>query len=231
MADESPAKRARVENLGTLTYFPLMAKGLGPALCAELSGLAWKSNKNTGFGMSSWADLKGKGKAPFGQLPILETGGLVIGQATAICNYIGHAAGKDGKDANEYAMSQMLVAEGEDLYALMVKFQPTIMKKDKSEDDVLVKFWVEDIPPHTKNLEKLIKSTSGDGFTSSGTTTGEIYLFAVLHQMVLVSHDVLNDSPALNKWYDNTKALSGVQKVLKGNSNFGEMKQYFIAKE
>merc|ERR1719221_2489827 len=100
MAEEgSPAKKAKIETLGTLTYFPVMAKGLAPALCAELSGLPWKGKKDTGFESSKWGDLKASGKSPFGQLPILETEGAAIGQCTAICNYIGHVAGMEGKDA------------------------------------------------------------------------------------------------------------------------------------
>jgi len=118
------------ESLGTLTYFPLVAKGLAPALCAEFSGMKWQGNDDTGFSGAEWGDLKSSGKPPFGQLPILETPkGLVIGQATAICNYIGHVAGTAGKDAGEFAMSQMLLAEGEDLYVLMQKYQPTCMSR------------------------------------------------------------------------------------------------------
>eukprot|EP01047_Picozoa_sp_COSAG01_P026749 COSAG01_NODE_1734_length_9366_cov_4.124636_15_plen_52_part_00 len=36
-----------------LTYFPLMAKGLGPALCCELSGLPWQGPKDLGAPASS----------------------------------------------------------------------------------------------------------------------------------------------------------------------------------
>jgi glutathione S-transferase len=228
MAEEPPTKKAKVQNLGTLTYFPLLAKGLAPTLCAELSGLAWKGNKDTGFAMDKWADLKASGKPPFGQLPILETGSSVIGQSTAICSYIGHVAGTDGQDGNEYAMSQMLMAEGEDLYNLMQKFQPTIFAKDKSEDDVIVKFWAETVPPELKKLDKLLGSKTA--FTKSGTTVGELYVFAMIHQMVVVSSDCLDETPSLKKFYDSTKALPGVKKVLDGGSSMGSLDQYFIQK-
>ncbi len=58
---------------------------------------------------------------PFGQLPILEADGLTIGQSTAIANYVARRAGKalEGESDAEFAMSQMLMAEGEDLYAAM----------------------------------------------------------------------------------------------------------------
>merc|ERR1712113_791466 len=112
------------------------------------------------------------------------TGGLVIGQTTAICNYIGRASGLEGKDDQEFAMSQMFVAEGEDLYAMMQKYQPTKFVKEKAEDNK--KFWAEVVPAEFKKLEGILSKTDGPGFTSS-PTVGELYLFAQLHQMVLVS--------------------------------------------
>jgi len=155
---EEAAKKAKVENLGTLTYFPLLAKGLAPALCAELSGISWKGSKDVGFSFEYWGQHKDeiKAKTPFGQLPMLETPeGMVIGQSIAICNYIGRVAGTEGANPAEFAMSQMLLAEGEDIYALMQKYQPTQFVKSKAEDNS--KFWAEVLPDHMKKLEALLK--------------------------------------------------------------------------
>eukprot|EP00930_Biecheleria_cincta_P038383 TRINITY_DN26374_c1_g3_i1.p1 TRINITY_DN26374_c1_g3~~TRINITY_DN26374_c1_g3_i1.p1 ORF type:complete len:231 (+),score=67.97 TRINITY_DN26374_c1_g3_i1:64-756(+) len=225
---EPATKKAKVESLGTLTYFPLFAKGLAPALCAELSGLAWKSNKDTGFAMDKWEDLKASGKPPFGQLPILETDkGMVIGQTTAICNYIGRVSGLEGKDDEDFATSQMLIAAGEDLYNLMQKYQPTKFVKSKSEDNN--KFWSEILPAEAKKLQALLEKgpNPAAGFTSS-TSVGELYFFAMLHQAVLVTSDCLAPTPALQKWYESMKALPGVAKVLAGDSAFGTLEQYFV---
>merc|ERR1712087_935323 len=110
-----------------------------------------------------------------------------------------------GKGDQEFAMSQMLVAEGEDLYAMMQKYQPTKFVKEKAEDNA--KFWNEVVPQHMGYLEKLHVQSSGDFFTSSGQTTGELYLFAMMHQAVLVSSDCLKSTPGVQKWYDATKAM------------------------
>ena len=41
-----------------LTYFSVMAKGLGPAICCELSGLDWDGPKSSGFNADTdWAAL------------------------------------------------------------------------------------------------------------------------------------------------------------------------------
>merc|ERR1712113_449946 len=183
------------------------------------------------MGSGKWGELKASGKPPFAQLPILETQeGLVIGQSIAICNYIGHVAGTAGKDPAEYAMSQMLLAEGEDLYNLMQKYQPTMFVKSKSEDND--KFWKEVVPAELKKVENLFGprvSAQGDGFTCAKRTTGELYFFSMLHQMVLVKDDMLkSDTPAVLKFYEETKAFPAVAKVLAGNSPMGELGQYFI---
>lgn len=220
--DDSQSTHAEApKSLGTLIYFPVLAKGLAPALCAELSGLPWKGNRDVDF----TTDQSPRARAPFGQLPILETEGLVIGQSIAICNYIGKVTGSEGKDVAEYAMSQMLLAEGEDLYALMRKYQDTAFVKS-TEDNA--KFWGELVPAEMKKLEALLSSTPGDGFTVSETTTGELYLFAMLHQMKLISGDFLKDTPGLQKFYESTNGLAGVQKVLRGESAMGQLNQYFI---
>ena len=53
-----------------IRYFPLLAKGLGPALVAEHSGLPWSGSETLGFSIErDWATLKPR--TPFGQLPLL----------------------------------------------------------------------------------------------------------------------------------------------------------------
>ena len=69
-------------------YFTVMAKGLGPVLALQFSGLEWKGNKDTGFDASKhWGELKKSGKCPFGQLPLLETEeGLAFSQVGLLCS-------------------------------------------------------------------------------------------------------------------------------------------------
>lgn len=235
--------------LGTLTYFPVLAKGLAPALCAEHSGLPYKGNRDTGFTGNMWPKLKASGRSPFDQLPILETPGkLVVGQTMAICNHIGKVAGTEGKDLQEYTMSQMVMAEGEDLYIQLQKYQPTAFAKHKSENNA--KFWAEVVPAHLKKLEALMqrRSSSGAvagclsgicgggggargkqvGFTSSGTTPGELLLFSYLYQMQLVNEKFLGAAPRLGAWFNHVKTMPETQRVTSGESAMGAMTQYFI---
>merc|ERR1712187_859615 len=120
------------------------------------------------------------------------------GQSIAICNYIGKVGDIEGANADEFAMSQMLLAEGEDLYNMMQKYQPTKFVESKSEDNK--KFWSEVAPGEIKKLEGLFGKAPGDGSTSSKKTVGELYVFAMLYQMVLVSPECLADSPGIRKF-------------------------------
>lgn len=219
-----------------LTYFPVMAKGLGPALVCEFSGLPWVGPKDLGFTMEGWGDLKASGKCPFGQLPLLEADGLNIGQCLAIVNYVGKKAGTEGKFPEEFTMSQALIAEAEDLYSSLQKVQPTIFQKmetvgrdgfsKKGDQEALNKFWVTWVPEQLKNLEALLGDKAA--FTSTGQTVGELYLWAMLHQMKLVKADMFAATPKLGSFYEALEQEPRVQKVLKGESTYGEWKQYFI---
>lgn len=228
-----------------LTYFAVMAKGLAPALVAELSGRAWTG---TTFAdpATEWGGetgLKATGKCPFGQVPLLEvpargrTPAQNIGQSTAICNYIARIAtrksGLEGNGAAEYAMSQMLMAEGEDLYNAMQKNQTTLFVKEygaggKATKEDGAKWWAGPAKEQLAMLEKLLAAAEGPAFTKAGTSVGEVYLFAMVHQMKLVKGDILDDTKGLLAWYDTLKANASVAKVLSGDAALKTTTQYFM---
>eukprot|EP00435_Cladocopium_sp_Y103_P069742 s234_g33.t2 len=221
-----------------LYYFPLMAKGLGPALVAELSGLPWLGPKDLGFTRDDWPKLKESGKCAFGQLPLLETSSIRISQCIAIVNYIGKISGLEGASMEDFAMSQSLLAEGEDLYAAMQKFQPTYtvklgtlardgmtLKGDAATNE---KFWQEWVPNQMQKLDALLKE---EKFTSSGKTVGELYLWSMLHQMKLCRPSLFEKTPQLERFYGRLEKDPKVQKVVSGSSSFGELQQYFVNPE
>lgn len=223
------AKRGAFE----LRYFPVMAKGLGPTLVAEYSGLSWRGNKDLGFIArggppgNNFNDIKDK--TPFGQLPLLTTAdGSMVAQTTAIINYIAMIAGTEG-DGLAFGVSQMLIAEAEDIYAMLIRNVPTIVaplnqgiKGDKAAYDL---FWSEKLPPHLANLEKLC--AAGTGFHA--TSPGGLYLFSILYQCTLVVPAVLAGNKALSSWFTKTLNDPRTAKVLAGESSMGAWKQYFIA--
>ena len=173
-----------------LCYFDVMAKGLQVWMVANHSGLKWQG-KPEGF---SWRDGPNamKPSAPFGQMPLLFVGGEdkpPVAQATAIASVIGKLANTDGgSDINDYAMSNMLLAQGEDMYNALQKGQPTLYAKIGSgikTDATHAELWEVTLPHHLDCLEKLCDANAGN-FTSTGNTIGEMFLWGVIHQVVLL---------------------------------------------
>merc|ERR1712216_396526 len=136
----SPKKQKVAMNF---QYFDVLAKGLQPVLCLEISGLAWE-----GGPPADWAAMKPN--TPFGQMPVLTDGQVTLAQSIAICNYIGKKADMLGANDAEFGLSQMLMAEGEDLYAMMQKYVPTVFVplKKKLGQEGYDKFWAEIAPKH-----------------------------------------------------------------------------------
>lgn len=218
-----------------LTYFPVMARGLAPALVCEMSGLPWVGPRDTGFTRDAWPALKESGKCPFGQLPLLEVDGMTIGQAIAIVNYIGKRAGMEGTGI-DFVMSQQLLAESDDLYNSLQKFQPTwnVALGELTKDDLsikgnveqLAKFWKVYVPTQLGKLNSLLARRSR--FTSTGRTVGEICLWGMLYQMKLCKSDMFDATPDLAIFFSEIETEPAVQKVVSGKSSFGEWTQYFV---
>ena len=200
-----------------LRYFPLLARGLGPSLVLEHSGLPWAGNRDLPFSIAAdWASLKPT--TPFGQLPLLRVAGLPpIAHTAAIINYVGRAAGTEGKSAADYAWSQMLLAEAEDLYTLMQNFVPTCyMRLVDTAAGVLTskgdlhdyhRFWRTLLPAKLQKLERLLRTRAqaGAGAEAAGAEAaeanehlpGELQLFSIVYQAWLVEPTALEPYEAL----------------------------------
>jgi glutathione S-transferase len=164
-----------MSDLGEMIYFPVMAKGLQLALCAEMSGLKWSGYLTEETGPKSWDELKPSGIAPFGQMPLLKTPeGLVIGQACAIANYIAKKAGAilEGASDKDFALSQMCMSEGEDIYSMLGKCElamwKTIEQRNSKLEEAKALFAEKPLEEgdglarHLANLENLCRSDVND---------------------------------------------------------------------
>ena len=215
----------RREHLGKLTYFNLLAKGLQPVLCAEFSGLDYDAESLT---VADWSDgLKAKTPAPFGQLPMLECEGTVIAQAAAVCSYIGLVSNTGGINPKEYAVSQMLLAEGDEIFAEMLKNTSNIFHASEKTAEEIETFWkVTIVGHHVSKLEAILSGQTK--FTSSGVTVGELYLWGMLRQALIVRPTVLNGAPCLMQWHSDIEENSITKRVIEGKSKLGAMGQFFV---
>ena len=153
--------------------------------------------------------------------------GLVVSQTVAIINYIGRKAGMEGSDDASYANSQMFIAEGEDLYSGLQAHFATLGRACKCTDEARAAYWAEVVPKHFGCLEAMVTGTAAAG---TKYTVGELYLFSMLHQMVLVGADMAK-YPNLLGFYNGVQAHEATKKVLAGTSNMGVFRQYFVLED
>eukprot|EP00435_Cladocopium_sp_Y103_P007528 s3067_g2.t1 len=199
------------------TYFPLFAKGPACAFALEHSGIEWQ-----GAFPDDWKSLKAT--TPFLHLPILETEDAgTIGHELAILNYIGQKSQKmGGAGAKEFAISQQLMCQAEDIYQKLVKLKAGIITGADADA-----FWNDvDEQSHNRNfgvkvylqlLEAFYKSCGVEGgkFTTSGVTVGECKLFATFHILILIKEDILKDYPGLSSFYTRFASEAATQSILK----------------
>ncbi|CAE7421142.1 GST1 [Symbiodinium natans] len=211
------------------TYFKLWAKGPAAALALQHSGLEWE-----GAFPEDWKALKPT--TPFLELPILETPSGTIGHELAILNYIGQQSQKmAGVDLTEFAISQQLLNQAEDMYQKLSKLKSGLLSGEEADA-----CWTdENEQTHNRNfgfkvylklLEAFYKASGGSGgkFTTSGVTVGECKLFSTLHALKLIKDNILADYPELAGFYDRFAGEDATQAILKGEGKMpGTFDQYF----
>lgn len=222
-----------------LVYFDLLAKGLPVAMVAAHSGLPWEGKDRDTF---DWKMIKANPtQAPFGQMPLLFLpDGRVVAQSTAIATVIARLAGPardyDGAASSDadFATSAMLLAEAEDIYAALQRGQPTKfvpIGEGGKTDATHAELWADDgrssLPRHLRCLEALI-GPSGDAFTASGTTAGEMYLWGMLHQIAILDESTFAATPGVDAFYRRVLDSPATRDVLEGRSPMGEMGEYFV---
>jgi len=62
-----------------------------------------------------------KAESPFGQLPFLDHGDFKLGQSMAIARFAARKADLSGDNDHDFAMSEQLIEEQNDLYNVLAK--------------------------------------------------------------------------------------------------------------
>eukprot|EP01065_Artemidia_motanka_P002234 TRINITY_DN1104_c0_g1_i2.p1 TRINITY_DN1104_c0_g1~~TRINITY_DN1104_c0_g1_i2.p1 ORF type:complete len:494 (+),score=136.23 TRINITY_DN1104_c0_g1_i2:196-1482(+) len=222
-----------------LCYFNIMARGLAPALCLQVSGLEWEGEYPSVDGKPSfdaWPAMKNT-KA-FWQLPVLDAPGVgQIAHQTAIVNFVARKSPKEleGLTEADYITSQQLLQETEDMIPKAVRrLANVVFGEPKCTGEETEQFWAEELPVHLRNLEATMKrrNVGGDRFTSGGMTVGELAIFGFFHQLLHVRADTLNGFPGLRSLYDRVLRDSRVAKLLDGGAGFSsELRLFFVPRQ
>lgn len=207
-----------------VSYFALSTPVGLPSMCLlEMSGKPYEGH---GVKFEEWTDLKPK--TPSGQLPYAEMkDGSFICESGAIGRVCAGAAGLLGS-GKEFAISEMLVGMTSDMNKAVFEVAPTIMTV-KDFTDQKQKAFMEKKPTileRFKKYERLLLP-SGDRFTASGISFGEVNLFC---HLFCYAHGAFPDakSGGLAKFYERMEAVPGIRKVLDGKSKFGELALYMV---
>lgn len=230
-----------VLDLLRFTYFPLWAKGPGPALALEHSGLRWR-----GEWPAEWALLKSN--TAWSKLPLLEvpTGSdgspLAIGHELAILSWIARSVPSMRGSPRDIAASDQLMCECEDIYAKLTKYQPTTRIPNKVPSAELAAFWkASDRTLHNReqglhcnlaNLDAFAANYPDALYTQTGTSVGECKLFSTLHALVLIEPQVLRTHARLEAFYEGFAAHEATKSILGTGGNMpGVFEQYFVRGE
>ena len=253
-----------------LTYFPLWAKGPGPALALAHSGLEWR-----GAFPADWPALKPT--TTWSKLPLLEVRASAsdelltvrplsanqvldffvltasldlsltvsqIGHELAILAFIGRVApAMGGESDGEWAASQQIMCECEDIYAKLTKYQPTTRQPVKCAPDELRALWTAtDSSVHNRDQGLQLNLANLDAFAAraghrgsslaspqASATVGACKLFSTLHALVLIEPEVLRAHERLDAFYDRFAELAPTRAVLDdGGAMPGAFAQYFV---
>jgi glutathione S-transferase len=98
---------------------------------------------------------------PFGQLPYLEDGDVKFAQSGAIIRYVAKKGGLDGDNLADFAKSEMLIEEMQDINTLFVK----AMYAPEGRVEGFQKLFAADSSLHYQ-LSCLEKLLTGDSFCS-----------------------------------------------------------------
>lgn len=208
-----------------LTYFGIYTPVCMPCQCLlEMSGKPYEGKSIT---FEEWTELKPK--TPNGCLPMADMpDGSAITESGAIGRTIAGSIGLLGK-GKDFTTSEMLVGMTADLHTKIMKLVPTIVTvgeygREKKAAYVAGK---EDVMNFVAKFKPYL-SESGDRFTSSGLTFGEVDLFCKLYCYVQGPYPEMAKGD-LAGFYSRMLEVPGIKRVVEGKSQFGTLGQYLLA--
>lgn len=205
-----------------IIYFGVKAAGLPATMCLEVAGLPYEAQK---VAMEEWKDLKPT--TPTGVLPIAEfADGTKLPESGAIQRACAAAGGLLGT-GKDYMISEMLMGLTADFSKKVMGNVPTIMTVGDWTAEKTAKFNDEIKDDVLAFLKKYDQYLSGDKFTESGVTLGEIELFCKLVMFKNAIPEVATGG--LKPFFDRMAEVPGIKKTLAGESQFGELIDYIVA--
>lgn len=205
-----------------LYYWPIKARSYAALAVAQAGGInvSVKSDFNLG-------DPEFKGKLPFGQCPYLEHGDVKLAQSGAIIRYMARIANLAGDSITNFAKSEMLIEEMQDIIAILVKANYASDKAAAFNDTFSSEG---SIKKQLNFLEKMIPEgkfsftaicecgnpcpCGSDCTCGHKRLAGEYAIASVIDVLVHLEPSILSETPKLKAFYDDmmaSAAFSGIK--------------------
>lgn len=199
-----------------LYYFNLRGRAEPIRLLFKAAGVDYEDKRLTG---EEWAAMKSAGKAPFGQMPLLEVDGKVIlAQSLAIGRYVANEVGLSPSINMEKAQADMIVDACTDLGMKVMKshFESDEARKEQYEKEAKAA-----IPVFLKYFEDILRSNNGGKgfFVGDKLTYADIVPFNLFNHFFAkgkleCSPEELKDFPLLTEHYNRVANVPNIKKWL-----------------
>ncbi|XP_070548537.1 S-crystallin SL11-like [Ptychodera flava] len=173
-------------------YFNARGRAEPSRLVLSAAGVEFEDVR---FTNEEWQTEKATGKYEFGQLPCLETDGVIIGQSRAIARYLANEYGLAGKTNLDKAKADMITDACEDLLQGMAKIH---YEKDEAKKKELQTEYGKKIATILAALEKILTANNGgDGFfVGDGVSVADLSFFAQMEYNLSSAADLLDSYPS-----------------------------------
>jgi len=189
-----------MQSVPKLYYWDIKARAQLPVLLFELGNVPFEWVKEF-----EWPGNL-KAESPFGQLPFMDLGDFKLGQSMAIARYAARKAGLTGDNDHDFAVSEQLIEEQNDLYNMLAKANYAPGDKAEAWKNALEV----EVPKHFTALEHLLH---GDHFGSK-LTAGDVAVFSAVNLILDLEPHALQHHPKLKAHYERVAALPSVAKYV-----------------
>ncbi|XP_070548535.1 glutathione S-transferase-like [Ptychodera flava] len=184
-----------------IIYFNARGRAEPSRLVLSAAGVEFEDIR---FTSEEWETEKATGKYHFGQLPCMETDGVMLSQSRAIARYLANEYGFAGRTNLEKAKVDIVMDTCEDLLQGMIKIH---FEKDDAKKAELTTQYDKKVATTLASLEKMLTDNNGgDGFlVGDGVSLADLSFYS---QMEYNLSSPILSSPNLLDSYPKLKALN-----------------------
>jgi len=187
----------------TFVYWGVKARLQLSVLICDYAGLPYNWDRNP-----DWPAFKPN--TVFGQLPYMEEGSMRLCQSMAIARLMSRRAHLQGDSEEDFALSEQLIEEQSDIYAVLLKAQYSPTKQIAFK-----KALEEDIPRHFTCLERLLTQSPSNGqFFGTKLTAGDLAIFSIVNIVLDVDTHALDKFGKLRAFYSKIEAFPQFKRYL-----------------